>query len=79
MRFTVKNEFKAVGQTFEPGNNHDSTIRDDISDEDVMRWYRAGFVEVEGEAPGPDLNPNHTELAVDNINLGHSVENVNNG
>ena len=79
MKFTVKNEFKAVGQTFEVGNTHDSEIRDDISDSDVCRWYRAGFVEIEGVEPGPDLDPNHTELAVDSVKMAMSVETVSNG
>ena len=76
MKFTVKNEFKAKAQTCEVGNTHDSEKREDISTDDIMRWYRAGWVEVEGEAPAPDLNPQRSELVVQNTSHNHKAETV---
>lgn len=74
MKFKVKNEFKSGYRSFEEGNNHDSGKMPDVSDEDVQRWYRAGFVDIEGEEPGPDLNPQRVELVVHKATNGQSVK-----
>lgn len=68
MIFKVKTHFKSGRFSFEPNNTHDSEILG-IADDHVERWYRAGFVDIEGRTPSPDLNPNHTELAASNIGV----------
>lgn len=62
MKFTVLTDFKAKGFQFETGNSHDSQ-KLGVEDERVERWYRAGFVQIEGRDPAPAPNPNHVELA----------------
>lgn len=70
MRFKIKVEsgFKSAGHDFEFGNTHDS-IRLGIKDDDVLRWYRAGFVDIEGYPVGPGSSPGHTEIAVDKLSV----------
>lgn len=79
MKFTVKHEFKAKGRVFEEKNTHNSDNLPDVTDGDVMRWRTAGWVDVDGEESGPDPVTGHAELEVDNLKLGHKVEDVNNG
>lgn len=74
MKFKVKNEFRGGRRTFETGNSHDSAKMADVSEEDVNRWYRAGFVDIEGQEPGPDLNPNRVELVVQGVNQNQNVQ-----
>lgn len=74
MKFTVKNEFKSGYRTFEVGNSHDSSKMPDITEEDVQRWYRAGFVDIEGKEPGPEPNPQRVELVVQNAGNGQKVK-----
>lgn len=74
MKFKVKNEFRSGRRTFEVENNHDTSRMADVSDEDVQRWYRAGFVDIEGEEPGPDPNPQRVELVVQNSTNGQNVK-----
>lgn len=74
MKFKVKNEFRSGRRTFEVENNHDTSRMADVSEDDVRRWYRAGFVDIEGEEPGPDLNPNRVELVVTGANHNQDVK-----
>lgn len=70
MRFKVKVEggFKGAGRDFEHGNTHDS-VRLNIRDDDVLRWYRSGFVDIEGYPVGPVSEPGKTEIAVENVSV----------
>lgn len=74
MRFKVKIEsgFKGAGRDFEFGNAHDS-VRLGIKDDDVLRWYRAGFVDIEGYPVGPAAMPGKTEIAVENVSVKKAV------
>lgn len=72
MRFKVKEDFKSSGRQFEAGNTHESE-RLDIRDDDVLRWYRAGFVDIEGYPVGPASRPGHTEIAVQNIKINKII------
>lgn len=74
MRFKVKVErgFKGAGRDFEFGNTHDS-VRLGIKDDDVLRWYRAGFVDIDGYPVGPAAMPGKTEIAVENISVKKAV------
>lgn len=67
MKFTVKHEFKHGYDTFEVDNKHDSDNFEGMSDEDVMVFYNAGWVDIEGKEPGPDPKPVGAELNVQNI------------
>lgn len=68
MRFKVKADFKGAGRDFEVGNTHESQ-RVGATDDCVLRWYRAGWVDIEGYPVGPAAEPNHTEIAVDNLSV----------
>lgn len=74
MRFKVKiaGGFRAVGRDFEFGNTHDS-VRLGIKDDDVLRWYRVGFVDIEGYPVGPSSEPGKTEIAVDKLSVKKKV------
>ncbi|HTF86293.1 MAG TPA: hypothetical protein VL987_17040 [Cellvibrio sp.] len=74
MRFKVKADggFKGAGRDFEFGNTHDS-VRLSIRDDDVLRWYRAGFVDIEGYPVGPAAMPGKTEIAVENVSVTKAV------
>lgn len=77
MRFKVKiaGGFRAVGRDFEFGNTHDS-VRLGIKDDDVLRWYRNGFVDIEGYPVGPAAQPGKTEVAVENVTIKKTVRAV---
>lgn len=62
MKFKVLHDFKSF-MPFEAGNSHDS-VKLGIPDADVERWYRNGFVQIEGKDPAPALDPKRTEIAV---------------
>lgn len=62
MKFTVLHDFKAI-VPFEAGNSHDSE-KLGILEADVERWYRNGFVQIEGRDPAPALDPKRTEIVV---------------
>lgn len=62
MKFTVLHDFKAF-MPFEAGNSHDSE-KLGIPGADVERWYRNGFVQIDGKDPAPALDPKRTEIAV---------------
>lgn len=74
MRFKVKVQggFKGAGHVFEHGNTHDS-VRLGISESDVLRWYRCGFVDIEGYPVGPESEPGKTEIAVDNLKINKVI------
>lgn len=57
MKFTAKELFRSKGLTFEEGNRYDSANYGLIADEDVERWYSAGWCEVEGRDPAPARRP----------------------
>lgn len=56
MRFTTKEEIRSKGKILEAGNTFDAEVQG-FTKEDVMRWYAAGFCEVEGLEPAPERNP----------------------
>ena len=76
MIFTVKIQggFRACTRIFEEGNRHNSIVLG-ISDEDVMRWYKAGFIDVEGLEIGPLSIPGAVEIDVEDINLRNNMSN----
>lgn len=74
MRFKVKvgDGFKGANREFEFGNTHDS-VRLGIRDDDVLRWYRAGFVDIEGYPVGPAMQPGKTEIAVNGVAVKRAI------
>lgn len=68
MKFTVLTEFKGADRTFEEGNSH-STEALGIPEQSVERWYRQGWVQIDGMTPAPELDPNRTELEVQNASI----------
>jgi hypothetical protein len=58
MKFTVKHQFKAKARTWEVGNIHNTDNFPEIDESDVERWYKAGFVDIEGREAGPEPSPN---------------------
>lgn len=74
MKFKVLHDFKAF-MAFEAGNSHDSA-KLGIPDSDVERWYRNGFVQIEGKDPAPALDPKRTEIAVHSAKLSTKAKEV---
>jgi len=72
VRFKVKFEFKGCGHQFEVGNTHNSVLLD-IREDDVKRWYRAGWVDIEGYPIGPSARPEHTEIAVQKLKVSKAI------
>ena len=74
MRFKVKiaGGFRAVGRDFASGKTNDS-VRLGITDDYVLRWYRVGFGDLEGDPVGPSSEPGKTEIAVDKLSVKKKV------
>lgn len=76
MKFEVLNDFKGGGYQFEEGNSHNSEKLNNIDNNDVERWHRAGFVKGEGMGDAVALNPNHTEIKPNNVVINLQAEDV---
>lgn len=72
MKFKVLHDFKANG-LFEAGNSHDSE-KLGVDVETVERWYRQGWVQIDGYETAPDIDPKRTELAVKSTKHVSSIE-----
>lgn len=56
MKFTPKEDIKGkAGKLFEEGNTYDSE-KQGLDDETIERWYRNGWLEIEGRDPSPERN-----------------------
>lgn len=65
MKITVKDvpqlpyKTRFPGLVFDtPGNRYDTDNIPGVTHEDVARWHKAGFIDVEGMDASPDPDPN---------------------
>ena len=74
MKFTViePGGFLHGAVRLEEGNSHDSDNFDDMTDEHVNMFQRAGWVSVEG-VEDCKRDPNHTEILVESTLHGHKA------
>lgn len=77
MKFTViePGGFLHGATRYENGNTHDSDNITDMTDGDVMRFHRAGWVSLEGKADVP-RSIHHTEVAVDNSSQSSATKDI---
>ena len=68
MKFTVIADFQSSGMQFEVGNNHtlEKLARQGVTEDDIWRWYRQGWIQIDGQDPAPPLDPKRTELVINN-------------
>lgn len=66
MKFKVLNDFKHGFNLFKKDNNHDSDECEEMNNEVVHAYHRAGFIELEGENNNV-LNPSNSEVIADNV------------
>lgn len=69
MKFTAKEDFRIGRQLFEEGNTYRSENYA-LSDNQVMSFYSAGWVEVEGMDPAPERVPGAKTVVVEDTTHG---------
>lgn len=68
-KFTPNEEFRSGRNVFEAGNTYDST-KYGLTENDVDRFYNAGWTEVEGRDPAPPRQPGAQAITVENTTHG---------
>ncbi len=85
MKITVKNvpqlpyRTRFPGLVFDtPGNCYNTENYSGVGAEDVARWHKAGFIDVEGVEAGPDPDPNRrVKLTPDDLTQYVGLETKN--
>jgi len=77
VKFTPKEDIKGKGgRLFEAGNSYDSE-KHGLDDATIVRWYTAGWTEIDGKDPAPERQVRGVTVRPDKAS--HSQKESGNG